>query len=134
MSEKEGLTAVQLLYKLWGGNIPTEDQAKLYMTPLEDYEGYILRRGYRVLKKNIYYATGYRVPAAEREKIPPDHWSFLHIHPPSDIAAGGGLEFHGLRFFEVKVEPKQTIAAETACYEWLKQLMKAERQKTKALC
>jgi hypothetical protein len=101
---EEGLTAWQLLYKLWGGTIPDEATLKLRTAahPPEEYWERVLRRAYTVLKNRLYVGWGYLPGSEERERIPPDLWGRLHIDLSGNMAAGGGFEFYDLRFYEAK--------------------------------
>ena len=69
------------------------------------------------LADRAWYAMGLRKPFEpndQPEHIPAHLWDVLDLHLDANVASGGGLEYHGLRFYESEgiVKPPEPAEAE----------------------
>ena len=85
-----------------------------------------------------WHATGRRVRGqgkdpSKRDVIPADDWEVLRINPDMDSAAGGSVEFVGMRFHPgaPSAPVKPTAKAESDCRKWLIETLKRPRTVTK---
>jgi hypothetical protein len=86
------------------------------------------------LRDGSWRATGFLAPVSpqpRRENVPARCWEFLRLDIRTDTAAGGGLEYVGLRFHESEPAPRLTAPAEERCREWLVETMQAPKTKTR---
>ncbi len=86
------------------------------------------------------HVKGYRAPikpTSKPEAVPAHCWNFLFIDIPSNKAAGGGLEYHDLRFYEAAPDSKASKSAKSTmkvradCLDWLIEEMKTPKKRYK---
>jgi len=93
------------------------------------------------LIEGVWYVEGYRAPiapASKPEAVPAHCWDFLEIDIRSNRAAGGGLEYHVLDFYEpapsdpeASKPAKSTMKVRADCRDWLVDLLRKPKDRLK---
>ena len=107
---KNGLTAWEALRLLFPE--PERDLPPLFADHPYDLR-WNLPALLELLAGGSWYVTGFRTPFdpnKDAERIPAHLWNVLALHLDTNIASGGGLEYHGLRFYEGEYERRLTAA------------------------